>query len=491
MRLTILIPSEEYKAYAGARIRYLRLERELAQQGVAMTLRDIGHFDSREAADDIFVISKCHDARSVIVAAVLSRRGKLVGVDLFDDYFSDPEDSRLIRYRRWLSQLLEVCDFALCSTEAMAGVVRKYCDLPIHVMNDPASDEPDEGYSELLSRKLAEAQEARRIRVVWFGQGDNPYFSAGLTDLARYGAELAGLAQSGMAAEITVLTNVRSLTANGLSLIRELPIAAEVREWSEDAERDALQSAMLAFLPVNATAFSRAKSLNRAITALKAGCQVLSAGYPIYAQLEPLIYREVDDFLSDLVAGRLRLSQATLKSYIEKMEALASVSGEASRLVVFLSALQPNLPRAPETLTVIHGHSTRGEVHRLAKSVNGLSVATPYCTASLDFDVIFRGDPFSLRMLISKDASRRLLPHYRRRLGRSGRIHGTRYRMFGEPPGAAPLETAEDDVAFAPAMLAAYSHVLRQMEQRLFAAFGPSRTIFSETSHLPLRAIQA
>jgi hypothetical protein len=123
--------------------------------------------------------------------------------------------------------------------------------------------------------------------------------------------------------------------------------------------------------------------------------------------------------------------------------------------------------------------------------VNGLSVATPYCTASLDFDVIFRGDPFSLRMLISKDASRRLLPHYRRRLGRSGRIHGTRYRMFGEPPGAAPLETAEDDVAFAPAMLAAYSHVLRQMEQRLFAAFGPSRTIFSETSHLPLRAIQA
>lgn len=488
MNLTIIIPSEEYKAYAGARIRYLRLESELVRHGVDLTLRDIGQFDPRVASDDVFVISKCHDARSLIVAAVLSQRGKLVGVDLFDDYFSDHQDSRLIGYRRWLSQLIQVCDFALCSTEAMADVVREYSTLPTHVMNDPAADDPHDGLSELLSRKLAEARTSQHIRVVWFGQGGNPYFPAGLTDLAHYGTVLSKLAQNGMGADLTVLTNVGSLTANGLSLIRELSIPVEVREWSEEAESEALHAAMLAFLPVNATAFSRAKSLNRAITALSAGCQVLSAGYPLYAPLDPLIYREVDDFLSDLDVGSPRLSPGTFGVFRKKIDALASASGEASGLAAFLSALRPAPERPRQTLSVIHGHATRGEVHRLAKAIQGLSVATPYCTASLDFDVVFRGGPFSMRMLISKDAARRLLPHQRRRLGATERIRGTRYKMLGESDGRTALETGEQDGPSAPAMLASYPHVLRQIGRRVSEAFGPSQTIISETSHLPFES---
>ena len=141
MKVVVLVPSEEYKNYAGARIRYGRLRSKLSQLGVDLELRDVSKFIPADADCDVLIISKCHDARSLIAAEVLSRRGSLVGVDLFDDYFSQTADSRLFRFRNWIAQLLPVCSFALCSTPAMAKVARGYrSDLPIHVVNDPAED---------------------------------------------------------------------------------------------------------------------------------------------------------------------------------------------------------------------------------------------------------------------------------------------------------------------------------------------------------------
>ena len=122
MRVSILVPSDEYRNYAGARIRYGRLQPQLAQLGVSLQLEDVASCRPDQSECDVLLISKCHDARSLIAAAGVSRREKLVGVDLFDDYFSQFADARLFGFRNWLNQLLPICNFALCSTEAMAKV---------------------------------------------------------------------------------------------------------------------------------------------------------------------------------------------------------------------------------------------------------------------------------------------------------------------------------------------------------------------------------
>jgi hypothetical protein len=484
MKLLVLVPSNDYKASAGARIRYTRLSASLAHRGLHLTMVSISEFDPVATDCDAVIISKCHDARSVIAAAVLSSRGKLVGVDLFDDYFSDAEDSRLFRHRNWLSQIIDICDFALCSTDAMARVVAGYrAGLPTHKMNDPGPEQDLDRLAISIDRKLTLARDQRLIRVAWFGVGDNPYFSAGLSDLAAHGVALRELIRHGFSIELTVLTNRRALTAQGLSLVNQLPVPTRVEEWGERAERHLLDQADVVFLPVNARNFSAAKSLNRAVTALARGCQVLSVGYPLYSALDNLIYRDPLELVADFAEGSMRFSAAAMGEYRHKMESLASAMTEAEALAHFLGGISSQASgRRPSLLKLVHGQSTRMEAHKLARSVSALSVASPFCTAAFEFDVVFRGASNGLEMLVSRAAAERLRPDLRHRLKRSGRYF--RVDRGGDEPesGARAADWSTAPVGF---QLARYSSTMKQIEETLADSFGPGRTIFSEVSPLP------
>jgi hypothetical protein len=458
MKLTVLVPSEDYRSSAGARIRYGGLGHGLAAAEVALRLESIASFDPATTDCDALLISKCHDARSIMAAAIMSRRGKLVGVDLFDDYFSQTTDSRLTRYREWLTDLLEECHFCLCSTEAMANAVRRYQpELSIHVVNDPARDHTALEVCRLADAKWNEAQRDNTIRTTWFGVGDNPYFQVGLTDLYAHSAALSELSRTGMAVELTILTNRRALRPEGLELISRLPVPCNVREWSEDVEREVLEKSLVAFLPVGSEAFSAAKSLNRAWTALSYGCQVLSVGHPLYTALEPLIYRDSAALLSDLSMGPLRLSSENVAVLQEKRTAVGSAETEALRLAEFLQCLVPAAPSDSPRICVVHGLSTRGEVHNLAHSIGALSVASPYCTAKLSFDVLFSGFPPEMKMIKGSAKSAELTP-----------------RSVAGPPVPVSYQ------------LATYAHAMDEIRRQLDRTFGPVRMIVSETSRVPL-----
>lgn len=492
MKLAVLVPSEAYRSYAGARIRYNRIAPQLCRHGIDLQLVDIGQFDPETADCDAMVVSKCHDGRSLIAAASLANRGKLVGVDLFDDYFSQCSDSRLMRYRNWLAQLVDLCDFALCSTEAMTEVVGQYrSSLPTHIMNDPAPANGFGAASAIAERKARQARDNRQIRVCWFGVGDNPYFPVGLPDLAAFGTILAALSRTGFDVRLTVVTNERALSADGLAMIGRVPIRTEIREWSEAAEQQALENALVTFLPVSAQRFSVAKSLNRAVTALSAGCQTLSAGYPLYQALDPLIYREPANLLRDLERGTMRFGAASEEQYRRVIESCASAESEASALAAFLSGLTPQSRADPRPLCLIHGHSTRQEAHHFVRQVNGLSVASPYCSAALDFDVLFRGDRSGLKMLVAKSAASRLLPGVRGTAAPADRRTGKRYLRIsgsGSPAGESPpwLRWERAPIPF---QLATYRESMRLIDRGLTEAFGPCRTFVSEPRPLPFPLI--
>jgi hypothetical protein len=493
MKLTVLVPSEAYRSYAGARIRYSRIAPELRSHGIDLELADIGQFDPASADCDAMVVSKCHDGRSLIAAAVLANRGKLVGVDLFDDYFSQSSDSRLMRYRNWLAQLVGVCDFALCSTEPMTDVVRRFrSSLATHVMNDPAPDDDFGSAPAIAQRKVMRARDNREIRLCWFGVGDNPYFQVGLPDLAAFGNSLAGLSRTGCDVRLTVVTNERALSADGLAMIGGLPIRTEIREWSEAAEQEALQESLVAFLPVSAQRFSIAKSLNRAVTALSAGCQALSAGFPLYEALEPLIYRDPEALLEDLESGTMRLGTASEEQYRRVMESSASAGNEASALAAFLHGLTAEPRVDPRPLCLIHGHSTRQEGHHFIRQVNGLSVASPYCSAALDFDVVFRGGRSGLKMLVAKSVASRLRADVRATAAPAFRLNGNRYlQVFGSAESAGEtaqwLQWEQSPVPF---QLATYRESMRLIGQGLTDAFGPCRTFISEPRPLPFPLVE-
>jgi hypothetical protein len=489
MKVTVLVPSEAYRSYAGVRIRYDRITAPLERNGIELRLEDIGHFDPSAADCDAIVISKCHDARAFVAAAELSARGKLVGVDLFDDYFSQASDSRLTRYRNWLSQLIDLCDFGLCSTRAMSEVAQTYrSSLPMHIMNDPAPSESFAASAAMSERKLTEARDLQEIRVCWFGVGDNAYFPVGLMDLAAYGNMLAALSRTGFDVRLKVVTNTRALSADGLAILRQLPVLTEIQEWSEEAEEDALNRAFLAFLPVSAQPFSVAKSLNRAVTALSAGCQVLSAGYPLYEVLDAFVYRDPATLLEDLERGEMRFSAASELKRGHVLKSCASAEAEAHRLAGLLSGLPPPPPADARSLCLIHGHSTRLETHKFVRHVNGLSIASPFCTAPFDFDVLFRGGQSGLTMFVSNSATERLLPDARAGLKPGKRFQGRHYhqisrsRFSNDEDAGSWFRWENAPISF---QLATYRASLSIVERALTNAFGPCRTFVSETRPLP------
>ena len=315
MRLAIVLPKVDVAA-AGTRIRYARLQAAFEDLGHTLTLNTLDDLIADPAlTDDAYLISKIRDVRSVVLAHRLRAAGKHVGIDIFDDYYSHVDDSRFVHVRTWFDQIAPLLTFALTSTARMEmRLERLLPGLPRHRLNDPFTPWDHDSVAKRCAAAAQEARHSRTLRVLWFGIGNNPHFSVGLSDLRNYGHVLRELERAPWRVELTVLTNRRALTADILTRLARIGVATRIEIWSEAREAELLGATTLAFLPVNAQRFSTTKSLNRAVTALTAGAQVLSVGFPLYADLDPFLYRDGDAFLADLEAARLRLRAATLPS---------------------------------------------------------------------------------------------------------------------------------------------------------------------------------
>ena len=395
MKLGIIIPTEEHKAQAGVRIRYERIKPALQALGHDLDLITIQDLTlSSKLTCDIYLISKCYDARSILAAQRLHNLGARVGIDLFDDYFSQLTDSRFVRLRYWLRTLLPHCSFILCSTPGMQEIAKAYAPrLPIHVMNDPAEPFDAEVLAQTLARKLDKAKQQRCVEIAWFGMGDNPNFPVGMSDLAAFGSDIDRLRGHGFDVHLSILSNQRAMTAVNLAPLRKLATPFMIDEWSAEREAALLSRSLVSFLPVNAQSFSRVKSLNRAITALTAGTQVLSSGYALYQPLKQFIYRCPRQLMADLKRGELAMRAATVPSYCEQARQLADIKVEATNLMDFLVGLQPMHQPAQQTKThfaVLHGKETLGDTHKFAQKQNMLSVASLFCKSELNFDVRFQ-----------------------------------------------------------------------------------------------------
>jgi hypothetical protein len=396
MKICVLVPSEEQMAQAGVRIRYRRIEGELRPQGHELNLKAMEDLRTpQDLTEDVYIMSKCQDARGGLLARLLADNGKLVGVDLFDDYYSQSVDSRFSRLRHSLRGQLESADFILCSTPAMRELAMRLAPrLPVHVLNDPAPRLDAEGVSFTAQRKLEFAHRRGLLSVAWFGIGDNPYFPVGLTDLVAFGGELVRLRGKGFDVELSVLTNQRAMTADGMAMLKRLSVPYSVEEWNEERERLLLSRALVCFLPVNAQNFSIAKSLNRAVSALCAGSQVLSSGYPLYGSLGAFVYRDPQKLLEDLKARHMALREETVPELMRLMEQWAHPELEAQSLLNFLETQRQSKAGATtgpgrHMAAIIHGRNTVGEFHKFAQRMGALSVASPFCMANMNFDVRF------------------------------------------------------------------------------------------------------
>lgn len=490
MRICVLVPSEDHLATAGVRIRYQRVGAMLKDRGHSLEVAVIDAVQPQaKPLTDIYLLCKCHDARSIVLAAGLKAQGVHLGADFFDDYYSQAGDSRFVHIREWLRDIAPYLTFALCSTPLMLETLRtELPHLPSHMMNDPCDAIDEEALGRLIDAKIERAHATRRLDIGWFGIGDNPHFPVGLSDLKDFSGALQAFTRSGFAPRLSVITNRRALTPDRLELLSRLPLPWHLEEWSEAAERQLVSESYVCFIPVNAQRFSTVKSLNRCVTALAGGAQVLSAGFPLYRSLGDFVYRSAAAVIGDLKYRTPKLRAASLAPLLNLLSQHADVAEEANRLETFLGGLAPAQATKPAAgaLAVVHGRVSVGLVHKFAQRFGHLSVAGPWNTAPLNYDVKIAALPGGGKPAIqlSDKAIQRLAPEAAARLevvtARDGKTISYLPLQSGILAAASAALAAK--LSYDSVLASNYTGLMQAVEAELRNLFPLTGVIFSEYS---------
>ena len=391
-RICVITQSAAFAASAGMRIRYDRFREGSVGLDVTIVAQPIDAIVGKPFDHDVYIFCKTFTPEALILAALLRQHGRIVGQDFFDDYFSQRSDQRLFQYRAWLRQMAPMTDFAICTTPRMRAVLQPY--LPhcaITIVEDPVIGYDASRVAVLTDRKIARARAQRHLRIAWFGIGDNPFFPVGLDDLTSPAAltALGRLRAAGWAITLTIATNMRALDKTGLARLRALPVPIALTEWSEAEERAVLIDADIALLPVGGQAFSRAKSLNRALTAMEQGCQVLSLGEPLYAPLDAHLYRSSAELDADYHSGDLRLRAETATILAQHLQSIADVYASAGAFTTAARDARPSAPAPAGPLAVVHGRGTSIDLHKLVVGNRGFSIRSPYTQKRWNFGIRF------------------------------------------------------------------------------------------------------
>ncbi len=400
-RICVVTQSEAFATSAGMRIRYDRFRDGAIGHDVSIVARPIAEVIREPFDHDVYVFCKTFTPMALALAAVLRKAGKVVGQDLFDDYFSQTGDARLQLYRGWLRQMGRLTDFAICTTPRMAEVVAPFLpDRPISVVGDPVLAYDDARVAILSDRKVMRARTDRRLKLAWFGIGDNPFFPVGIEDLTAAPTlhAIGRLRHLGWDVDLTIATNTRALDVAGLERLRLLPVQPTILEWSEAVEEDLLKASDIVLLPVSDQGFSKAKSLNRALTAMEQGCQVLSLNAALYAPLSAFIYRNVDTLHGDIIDGTARIQPSTVPRLTELIRTLADPYANADAFVAATRQPRVGPARSP---AVLHGVASTIELHKYVGERGGLSIGTPFSQPAWGYGLRFEVSGGRLEALAS------------------------------------------------------------------------------------------
>jgi hypothetical protein len=416
MKVTVVVPSKEFMDSAGVRIRYQRFLEPAHNAGVSVQIAVIDDV-VREASSfkrDCYIFCKTFSFEAVVLSYAMRRQGKLVGHDLFDDYFSQWGDPRLLRYRNWLSQVLLFSDFAIVGTAALEEGIRTYgrqLGVPTFIVRDPAPVFCLEDALRLADSKVSSARLNRQLRIAWFGIGDNPFFPVGIDDLASCGGYIRKFRSAGWAVELGIATNARALSAESLGYMRHMLGEFSLEQWTLEKECELLGRSTIALLPVNGQSFSRAKSLNRAITAVAHGAQILSVGYPLYSDLDALAYRDTSELADDILNGRPRVGLWQISLVQELISTLAGDAGFGEVLAaLWLQHQSGGEVKQRGRMVCVHGPGSSAQIHKLVTQAGGLSVGLPYSNRNLNYHVRFELEDGVLQMFVASSLPRECFP---------------------------------------------------------------------------------
>ncbi len=268
---------------ASTRIRCLNMIRELQAKEFPVELYKERHENGYKAV----VFSKAYTDKDIVIAQRLKYRGTVVVFDLCDNHFLlDAE--RVTRLRK----MFELADHWVVSCEALAKLVRRHFDTlkPLWVIEDAVEEGLRGSVLDVSGRMKARYQllQLRRFlnsdanrsaaRFVWFGNHRASYGDAGLSHMQK----LRPLLEKIHRARPITLTVISDSLDAFTRLFAGWKLPVYYIDWSAHTVFAALKLHAVALIPIDANAFTEAKTNNRIALSLNMGLGVVADGIPSY-----------------------------------------------------------------------------------------------------------------------------------------------------------------------------------------------------------------
>lgn len=291
------LPKSADPNIASVRFRCLKPVEGLTKQGQAAELfsRD------RASSYAVVVFSKQYDRRCQELAERLRRRGTKVVLDLCDNHFYNPY--ALPEYERTSDdqrRMMALCDLVICSTAALAEVVRHEGSL---TYTPPVVGDPIE-----LAEPPPRALGGDHRNLLWFGVHGSPNAPSGMTDLLRIAPLLLQLSRR-YSFELVVASNSQEKYD---AHIAPLPFTTRYVEWTAESFVRELAQADGVLLPISFNPYTLCKSNNRLATALFANVPVVADPIPSYREFRP--YCHLGDWKEGLAAVLERTTETARRT---------------------------------------------------------------------------------------------------------------------------------------------------------------------------------
>lgn len=271
------------------RIRCLNPLRQLQSWGFPVELFDSTRADCYSAV----VYSKSYSEANYQEAAALKKSGTRIVFDLCDNHFYNPNASQALeKVRQDLKQMMNLADYLVASTEAMADVMRSELSVPhkITVIGDAVETEVRGSatpfwkrmwqmrqLSKLIGQLQMEKQNGR-TPLVWFGIHGGPHAEFGMLDLLKLRPLLEKI-NDNFPLSLTVISNSRKKFHRSIKAWR---IPTRYLAWYPETFFPALKAHSIAVIPISTNPFTRCKTNNRLALSLYAGLAVVADSIPSY-----------------------------------------------------------------------------------------------------------------------------------------------------------------------------------------------------------------
>lgn len=380
---------------AGYRVRTLPIVSALRKKGLTVELLPVSEMPERmpDMVKDAraVVVSKPSDTLTYLCLKHLDQAKVPVVIDLFDNYFSwSPALTKRQLHWQWLRSL-NCASVVISSSDYLARVIGSLTDRRVVVVSDLIPRQPAASQGVNSAKWPVKHQ----VEILWFGIPENPYFTAGLEDLASWGDSILSLAKKVSPqcnVRLTICTNRIPSLDVVLGELRRREIHSRFVEWTEETCAALLAKSHLVLLPTNLSGFSLSKTHNRCSDALAQRCLVLSSPNGPYFDIPGAVFRDLDELAVPLVKADASEIEALINQSFGHLSRCHDLEADTERLRTAFDEVKTQSRRGPrgsppQTSRALIAARTKTDTVNRARSLGYLVCGFANNVLKLDYDV--------------------------------------------------------------------------------------------------------